>query len=169
MERLGPYGSGSVNTGLLSLQFSIMVLATVGLALGAVVHERLDAQEEARKARAAEKRFETLVDSGPDAMVITDTDGRIVQVSWQTEMVFGYSRDELLSLRVEDLAPQRLRSVFEKERREFLAAPRTRAMGVGLELFGVRKDGTEFPVEISLSPLQTDSGLRILSSIRDII
>lgn len=168
LEKLGPYGSSNINTGLLSLQFSIMVIATVGLELGAVVHERLDAQEEARKALAAEKRFETLVDSAPDAMVIADVDGRIVQVNSQAEKVFGYSRVELLSLKVEDLEPPRLRSLYEKDRREFLAAPRTRGMGVGLEFFGLRKDGTEFPVEISLSPLHTEGGLRILKSIRDI-
>ena len=168
LGRLGPYGSGSTNTALLSLQFSIMVLATVGLALSALVHERLDAQEEARKARAAESRFETLVDSAPDAMVIADAQGRIVQVNSQTEALFGYAREEVLNLKVEDLIPQRFRTGHVAHRADFHATPRRREMGVGMELYGLRKDGTEFPVEISLSPLQSDSGVLVSSAIRDI-
>src|SRR5256712_695620 len=168
LGRLGPYGSGSTNTALLSLQFSIMVLATVGLALSALVHERLDAQEEARKARAAESRFETLVDSAPDAMVIADAQGRIVQVNSQTEALFGYAREEVLNLKVEDLIPQRFRTGHLAHRADFHATPRRREMGVGMELYGLRKDGTEFPVEISLSPLQSDSGVLVSSAIRDI-
>ena len=168
LGRLGPYGSGSTNTALLSLQFSIMVLATVGLALSALVHERLDAQEEARKARAAESRFETLVDSAPDAMVIADAQGRIVQVNSQTEALFGYAREEVLNLKVEDLIPQRFRTGHLAHRADFHATPRRREMGVGMELYGLRKDGTEFPVEISLSPLQSDSDVLVSSAIRDI-
>ncbi len=168
LGRLGPYGSGSTNTGLLSLQFSIMVIAAMGLVLSSVVHERLDAQEEARKARAAERRFETLVDSAPDAMVIADAQGRIVQVNSQTETLFGYTRQELLNLKVEDLIPQRFRTRHVMHRSDFHAAPRRREMGVGMELYGLRKDGTEFPVEISLSPLQTDQGVLVSSAIRDI-
>ncbi len=164
----GPFSSADVNTALLSLQFSIMVLATTGLALGALVHERLDAEEEARKAKAAERRFHTMVESAPDAVVIADTQGRIVQVNSQTEAVFGYSRDELLRLRIEDLIPQRFRDRHMVHRADFQAAPRQRPMGAGLELFGQRKDGSEFPVEISLSPLQTDEGDWVSSSIRDI-
>ena len=164
----GPFNSADVNTALLSLQFSIMVLATTGLALGALVHERLDAEEEARKAKAAERRFQTMVESAPDAVVIADTQGRIVQVNSQTEAIFGYSRDELLRLRVEDLIPQRFRDRHKAHRADFQAAPRQRLVGAGLELFGQRKDGSEFPVEISLSLLQTDEGDRVSSSIRDI-
>ncbi|MBO0888785.1 PAS domain S-box protein, partial [Candidatus Bathyarchaeota archaeon] len=163
---LGPYGSG--NSALLSLQFSMMVLATMGLTVGAVVHERLDAQAEARKARAAEKRFEVLVDSAPDAMVITDQGGRILQVNAQTENLFGYGRQELLSLKVEDLIPERFKAVHLAHRAGYQAAPRRRGMGIGMELYGRRKDGTEFPVEISLSPIQMETGLVVSSSIRDI-
>ena len=163
---LGPYGSG--NSALLSLQFSMMVLATMGLAVGAVVRERLDAQAESRKARAAEKRFEVLVDSAPDAMVITDQEGRILQVNAQTENLFGYSRQELLSLKVEDLIPDRFKAVHTAHRADYQAAPRRRGMGIGMELYGLRRDGAEFPVEISLSPIQTETGLVVSSSIRDI-
>ena len=168
LGRLGPYGSGTTNTALLCLQFSIMIIAVMGLALSSVVKERLDAQEEARKARAAERRFETLVDSAPDAMVLADAQGRIVQVNSQTEALFGYTRTELLNLKVEDLIPQRFRTGHVAHRADFHAAPRRREMGVGMELYGLRKDGTEFPVEISLSPLQTDAGVLVSSAIRDI-
>ena len=163
LSGLGPYGTG--NTALLSLQFSMTLLATMGLAVGAVVHERLDAQEESRKAREAEKRFETLVESAPDAMVIADAQGRIIRVNTQTESLFGYNRQELLSLRAENLVPQRFR---EAHAADFRAIPGRQVMGVGTELYGLRKDGTEFPIEISISPLQTDSGLMTSSSIRDI-
>ncbi len=164
----GPFNSADVNTALLSLQFSIMVLSTTGLAVGALVRERLDAEEEARKAKAAERRFQTMVESAPDAVVIADTQGRIVQVNSQTEATFGYSRGELLHFRVENLIPQRFRDQHKPYWSEFHAAQSQRPMGLGLELFGRRKDGTEFPVEISLSPLQTDAGIMVSSSIRDI-
>jgi len=145
-----------------------MVLSTTGLAVGALVRERLDAEEEARKAKAAERRFQTMVESAPDAVVIADTQGRIVQVNSQTEATFGYSRGELLHFRVENLIPQRFRDQQKPYWSEFHAAQSQRPMGLGLELFGRRKDGTEFPVEISLSPLQTDAGIMVSSSIRDI-
>jgi len=155
-------------TGATFLFSTIAIWCTVGLALSALVHERLDAQEEARKARAAESRFETLVDSAPDAMVIADAQGRIVQVNSQTEALFGYAREEVLNLKVEDLIPQRFRTGHLAHRADFHATPRRREMGVGMELYGLRKDGTEFPVEISLSPLQSDSGVLVSSAIRDI-
>ncbi len=165
---LGPFSSADVNTALLSIQFSIMVLATTGLALGALVHERLDAEKEARKAKVAERRFQSMVESAPDAVVTADIQGRIIQVNSQTEAIFGYSRDELLRLKVEDLIPERFRVRHNGHRAEFHAAPCQRTMGAGLELFGQRKDGSEFPVEISLSPLQTEAGDLVSSSIRDI-
>ena len=165
---IGPFSSPDVNTALLSLQFSVMVMATTGLSLGALVHQRLDAEEEARKATAAERRFQTIVESAPDAVVIANTKGRIVQVNSQTEAMFGYSRDELLQLSVEDLIPQRLRDQYRDHRAEFQAASRQPRVGVFLELFGQRKDGSEFPIEVSQSPLQTDAEDMVSSSIRDI-
>jgi len=165
---MGPFNSPDVNTALLSLQFSVMVLATTGLALGALVHQRLDAEEEARKATAAEHRFQTMVESAPDAVVIANTKGRIVQVNSQTEALFGYNRDALLQLSVEDLIPQRLRDRYRDNRAQFQASTHQRQMGVGLELFGQRKDGSEFPIEVSQSPLQTDAEDMVSSSIRDI-
>src|SRR5205085_12214843 len=89
-------------------------------------------------------------------------------VNRQTELAFGYSRDELTGQPVEILVPERLRGAHIDERTRYQADPHTRPMGIGLELFGRRKDGTEFPVEISLSPLRSEDEILIISIIRDI-
>ncbi len=109
-----------------------------------------------------------LVDSVADGVVLTDRDGRILLVNRQTEELFGYDRSELLGRAVEDLLPGRYQQVHRAHRIRYRAEPRTRPMGAGLELFGRRRDGTEFPVEISLSPLRLESGQLVVASVRDI-
>ncbi|HET8578496.1 MAG TPA: ATP-binding protein [Methylomirabilota bacterium] len=124
------------------------------------------AANEAR--RASETRFRNFLESAPDAIVIIDRGGRIVLVNAQTERLFGYRREELSGQPVELLMPERYRGRHADLRVAFSADPRTRAMGTGLKLFGQRKDGSEFPVEISLSPLETEEGPLVASAIRDV-
>ena len=118
--------------------------------------------------RLADTNLSDLLESTPDAIVIVDPQGRIVLVNSQAEKLFGYGRDELLSRQVEKLLPQRFRERHLGFRDGYLAQPHTRTMGAGLELFGLRKGGEEFPVEISLSPLKTDGGTLVMSAVRDV-
>jgi PAS domain S-box-containing protein len=112
--------------------------------------------------------FEQLLESAPDAMVIIDTGGKIAIVNGQTETMFGYRRDEMLGKAVEMLLPERLREMHVGHRADFVAEPKLRPMGVGRSLLARRKDGSEFPVEISLSPVQSAAGDLISSVIRDV-
>lgn len=118
--------------------------------------------------READKKFRDLLDSAPDAMVIVRESGEIELANKQTESLFGYAHGELVGQTIEVLMPQRFRGAHSGHRQGFFAHPNVRGMGRGLELFGQEKSGREFPVEISLSPLQTKDGLLVSAAIRDI-
>jgi PAS domain S-box-containing protein len=118
--------------------------------------------------RRAEERFRNLMESAPDAMVIVNAGGKILLVNSQTEKMFGYPRGELIGNVMEMLIPENLRGKHRTYRDRYCQDPQARAKGASMELLGRRKDGTEFPIEMSLSPLETEEGLVISSAIRDI-
>jgi PAS domain S-box-containing protein len=194
---VGPFARESPDDALLLAQTFMGVAAASTLLLAAITSERKHAEDELQDAhdelerkverrtaelvrstedlalegterKQAEERFRELLESAPDAMVIVNEDGQITLVNAQVERVFGYEHGELLGKRVEILVPERRRGTHVRERRNFLSDPHARPMGAGLDLFGRRKDGTEFPVEISLSPLPTEEGLLVSSAIRDV-
>src|SRR5437762_2292548 len=128
-----------------------------------ITHQRV-----MRDAKLVEARFRDLLESMPDGIVMINLTGRVVYSNSQAENLFGYSSGELKGKPIEMLLPQRFRNAHISHRSNYFIQPRTRTMGMGLELYGVRKDGTEFPVEISLSPLKTEEGTLVMSAIRDI-
>jgi len=133
-----------------------------------VTRDFSDRRNAALALQLSEQRFRALFDFSPDAIVATDQSGRITEVNSQVEKLFGYSRAELLDQPVEILVPERFRSAHPGHRKDYLAEARMRPMGIGLDFHGRRKDGSEFPVDIMLSSVETGSGRVVLSVIRDL-
>ncbi len=124
--------------------------------------------EHRKRAEAALRKTEELLEAAPDALVIVGQDGRIQLVNGQVEKLFGYAREELLGQPVEILVPARFRDLHPGHRQGYLGGPRARPMGAGLDLRAVRKDGSEFPAEISLSPMHDERGMLVTAAIRDV-
>jgi len=128
----------------------------------------LESNRDMTRSKEEEQKFRNLLESAPDAIVIVDQKGLIQLINAPTEKLFGYTRAELIGAPVETLVPQRFRGQHSSHREGYAPSPQPRSMGAGLDLQGRRKDGTEFPVEISLRPLETADGTLISSAIRDV-
>jgi PAS domain S-box-containing protein len=133
-----------------------------------LIRQQEAAVQDAIQRTQNEKRFRGLLEAAPDGMVIVDHDGTIIMVNAQMEKLFGYNREEVLGRRVESLVPTRFKDVHPFHRGQYGKNPRIRPMGADLELYALRKDGTEFPVEISLSPMESEDDNLIIAAIRDI-
>jgi PAS domain S-box-containing protein len=130
-----------------------------------LVRELNSCQAEFEKAR---EKYEKLLDSSPDALLFVNTQNEFVLVNAQFEKIFGYSQDEIVGKKLDILVPYRYKKNHSKMVQNFFAQPKVRSMGSHLEIYAKRKDGTEFPVDISLSPLQTDEELLVTAAVRDI-
>src|SRR6266542_2854315 len=130
-------------------------------------HKDISQLQAVRDGKLVEARYRDLLEWVPDAIVVVNVTGRIVTANSHAQDVFGYSRDELIGQPIEMLLPPRFRGPHDAHRRGLFAAPRARTMGQGLELYGLRKSGDEFPIEVSLSPLETEEGTLVMSAVRD--
>ncbi len=142
-----------------------MLLAVISWLIS---HREVIKEASEKRIRDSEIQFRSLLNSAPDAIIIIDAGGKIKHVNEQVVKWFGYTRSELIGEKIEKLIPERYGSSHIQSRNGYLNNPQSRPMGIDQELFGLRRDGSEFPVEISLSPLKAESGLLVTSIIRDI-
>jgi PAS domain S-box-containing protein len=149
---------------------NLILLADLGprRAMEREIQKVTELEKEARTAVHAERRFRELLEAAPDAIIEVDRAGHIVLLNRGTEAMFGYHREELLGQPVEFLVPENVRAMHVHHRGQYWDHPSTRPMGSGLSLRGRRKDGSRFPVEISLSPVKSEDGFRVTAIIRDI-
>jgi len=148
--------------------FAVLLSASaVRDAQGRVAGSRAGFVDISRRKRT-EERMRQLIDAAPDPTIVVDAGGLIEFVNLQVERAFGYAPAELLGQTVEILVPQRSRGAHVGHRAAFMRSSRVRPMGVGLDLYGRRKDGSEFPIEISLSPFESDDGRHVVAAVRDI-
>jgi PAS domain S-box-containing protein len=164
VQRVATVLSGSIQLARLHAELEQRVLERTAelLAANAELHKEIEERQR------SEARFRRLVESAPDAIVMADAAGRIVLANTQASQLFGYAPEDLIGQPMEMLMPERVRQRHELHRAGFQRDPRARQMGTGLDLYARHKDGREFPVEISLSPMQSADGLLVLSAIRDV-
>lgn len=175
----GPFVRATSNESLLLLQSFIGTMSVTALSLAATVSERrvavrglkaaqINLERGMKELKQAEEKFRLSVEAAPNAMVMVDEKGHIVMVNSEAEALFGYPREELLEKNVEMLIPERAVGKHATFREEFIKNPQARAMGVGRDLFGLTKDGTEVPIEIGLNPIRMDDQIYVLAAIINI-
>jgi PAS domain S-box-containing protein len=144
------------------------VEAAEGRVVISVIRDISDRKKAEEALRRSEQQFRALFEFSPDAIIASDQEGCITEVNARVESMFGYQRGELLGQPIDSLVPERFRHTHPARRKEYASAARVRPMGAGLELYGRRKDGTEFPADIMLGPVETAEGRVVLSVIRDL-
>ena len=139
-----------------------------GLMVLAAIVDITDRKRKEEELRCSQERFRGAIEGSPTALIMVSHQGRIEMMNHQAEQIFGYSRDELLGQPIERLVPERLRNRHPEFRASFFANPEPRPMDGGRGLYGLRKDGSEFPVEIGLNPVRTENGIVVIAAIADI-
>lgn len=160
--------SGSIDLASASLEAVLLAVLSAPVLYAWVLKDGSKRLSEASSSKDSRAKFRALLDGVSDAVIIIDRDGRVSDMNRTAEVIFGYERTELLRQPIEYLLPERFRSAHVPLREEYMARPRRMPLGAGRELIARRRDGSEFPVEISLSPIPLGSGIQVLALITDI-